>query len=94
LKAIWGGCFQKEEKKGCLFWGYLLFCFTLISWGCLTSPAFFFFFSVAMSQFDWSITKKQKLKLWWLPKIEDSMERWSVSPLIRKGEDFGQNIWD
>jgi hypothetical protein len=32
-----------------------------------------------MSQFDWPITKK-KLKLWRLPKIEDSMERWSASP--------------
>ncbi len=41
------------------------------------SNSFSFFF--AMSQFDWPITKK-KLKLWRLPKIEDSMERWSASP--------------
>jgi hypothetical protein len=32
-----------------------------------------------MSQFDWPIAKI-KLKLWRLPKIEDSMERWSASP--------------
>jgi hypothetical protein len=31
-----------------------------------------------MSQFDWPITKKIKLKLWSLPKMEDSMERWSA----------------
>ncbi len=55
----------------------------------------FFFF--AMSQFDWPIAKK-KLKLYRLPKILDSMERWSASPfgpaICEKGEDFGQNIWD
>jgi hypothetical protein len=75
-----------EKKKDAYFGGYLLFCFILISWGCLTSPTFFFvflfffFFVVAMSQFDWPIAKNKKLKLWWLPKIEDSMERWSESP--------------
>ncbi len=38
-----------------------------------------------MNQFDWPITTKKKLKLWRLPKINDSME---------KRKDFGQNIWD
>jgi hypothetical protein len=34
--------------------GYL-FCFILISWGCLTSPTLFFFL---MNQFNWLIAKK------------------------------------
>ncbi len=42
-------------------------------------PHKFNFFLVAMSQFDSPITEK-KFKLWRLPKIEDSMERWSASP--------------
>jgi hypothetical protein len=64
--------------------GDTYFCFILISWGCLTSPIFLFFYFFAMSQFDWPIRKKKekkkkkKLKLWRLSKIEDSMERWSV----------------
>jgi hypothetical protein len=34
-----------------------------------------------MSHFDWPITKKKlKPKLSRLPKIENSMERWSASP--------------
>jgi len=45
-------------KEHLFNWGYL-FCFILISWGCLTSPTFFF---VAMSQFDWPITKKKKVE--------------------------------
>jgi len=49
-----------------------------------TSPTFFF----AMSQFDWPSQKK--VKIWKLPKIEDSMERWIASPsvppiLMRRG---------
>jgi len=45
-----------------------------------------------MSQFDWPNTKKKKrnkLKLWRLPKIEDSMERWSASP-GEKGRTLGR----
>jgi len=38
-----------------------------------------------MSQFDSPITKKEKLKLWSVPKIEDSMERWSASSLVTRG---------
>jgi hypothetical protein len=40
--------------------------------------------------------KKKRLKTWRLPKIEDSMERWSASPYVgQKGrEDFWQTIWD
>jgi hypothetical protein len=47
------------RKEHLFNWGYL-FCFILISWGCLTSPTFVF---VAMSQFDWPITKKKKKKV-------------------------------
>jgi len=41
-----------------------------------------------MSQFDWPSQKK--VKIWKLPKIEDSMERWIASPsvppiLMRRG---------
>jgi hypothetical protein len=43
---------------------------------CLPSLFFFFF---ATSQFDWPITEK-KLKLWRLPKIEDSILKCRVPP--------------
>jgi hypothetical protein len=50
-----------------------------------------------MSQFDWPIAKKKKkLKLWRLPKIEDSMERWSASRFGQKrgaiGNSLGEHI--
>jgi hypothetical protein len=35
---------KKKKKKDAYFWGYLLFCFILISWGCFTCPTFFLFF--------------------------------------------------
>ncbi len=41
---------------------------------------------------------KKKLKLWKLRKIENSMDKWSASPLAHRymweGKDFEQNIWD
>jgi hypothetical protein len=42
-----------------------------------------------MSQFDWAITKKKKLKLWRLPQIEDFMETWSAST-GEKGRTLGK----
>jgi hypothetical protein len=54
------------------------FCFILISWGCLTSSTFFYF-------------GQKKVKLWRLPEIEDSIERWSASPYIgEKGRTLGK----
>ncbi len=68
------GCHRKVWKEVFTFVMIIL-----ISWGCFTSPTFFFFFFFgAISQFDWPITKKKELKLWTLPKIKDSMERWSA----------------
>jgi hypothetical protein len=56
-------------------WCGYLFCFILISWGCLTSLHFLFLF------IQWAnlVDPKTKLKLRRLPKIEDSMEGWSAS---------------
>jgi len=59
-------------------------------WGCLTSPTFFFF--------GWQLanligpSQKKKLKLWMLPKIEDSMESESASPsyIGEKGRTLGK----
>ncbi len=67
----------------------------LISWGCLTSPTFFF--GVAISQFDWPIETKS-----WnyggSPKTEVSLERWSASPFgppiyVRRGRTLGTAYW-
>ncbi len=55
-------------------WGYL-FCFILISWVCLTIPTFLF-----CNEPIWLAHHKKKLKLWRLPKIKVSMERWNASP--------------
>jgi hypothetical protein len=41
-----------------------------------------------MSQFDWPIAKK-KLKLWGLPKIDNSMERSSASPFALWAKHMG-----
>jgi hypothetical protein len=78
----------------------LFCCFILISWGCRTSPTllhlcFFFFCNEPI----WLAHRKKKLKLWRLPKIEDSMEWWSASPPLAhlyrwERQDFGQNVWD
>jgi hypothetical protein len=49
--------------------------------------------------FDWPITQN-KLKLWQLPKIEVSFRGESISSpwptyfKVRKGENFGQSIWN
>jgi hypothetical protein len=62
---------------------------------CLTSSSVL----VAMSQFDWPITKKKKLKIMEVPqnrRFPGNMECLSLRPtyISEKGEDFGQNIWD
>jgi hypothetical protein len=65
----------KEHPTSIINWGYL-FCFILISWGCLISPTSFFCIEpIWLAHRD-----KKKLKLWSLPRIEDSMERRSASP--------------
>jgi hypothetical protein len=77
-------------------WGYL-FCFILISWVCLTIPTFLFCKANLIGPL------QKKLKLWRLPKIEVSMERWNASPFGPPSFFsffsffkfyFGQNIWD
>ncbi len=53
-------------------------CFILINWGCLTNPTIFF----CCNEPTWlTHCKKKKLKLWRLPKIEDSTESWSALSL-------------
>ena len=52
----------------------------------------FSFFWVAMSDFDWPITKKTIP--WRLPKLEVSIGGWNVFPLDEKEKNFGQSIWD
>ncbi len=64
-------------QLGLINWVYFL-CFILISWGCLTSPTSFFF---GCKEPIWLAHCQKKLKLWRLPKIEDSLKRWSVSAL-------------
>ncbi len=64
-----------------LFWEYL-FCFILISCRCLANQNFFFFFCFCNEPI-WLAHCKIKIKIWnygGSPNIEDSMERWSVSP--------------
>ncbi len=55
-------------------WGYLFY-FILMSWECFTSSTFFF-----CNEPIWLAHSKKKLKLLRLPKIKDSMKRWSASP--------------
>jgi len=58
---FWLGLMVGVEFWAPWFLGYL-FCFIVISWGCLTSPIYFI---LAMSQFDWPIAKKVGvLPLW------------------------------
>ncbi len=69
-----------------------LFCFILISWGCTTSLTFYF-----CNEPIWLAHCKKKFKLWRLPKIKDSMERWSASPfwpsyIGEKGRNLGKHM--
>jgi len=65
----------KEQLTSIINWAYL-FCFIIICWGCLTSSTLFF-----CNKPIWlAHCKKNLLKLWRFPKIEDYIERWSASP--------------
>jgi hypothetical protein len=75
-------------------WGYLLFCFILISWG--VPLKFNKKIIITMSQFDWPSSKKKKLKLWRLPKIDRFYGKMECLPLWptyigEKGRTLGKN---
>jgi hypothetical protein len=76
-------------------WGYLYFCFILISWGCLISPTFFFILVQWVNLI--GPLPKKSWNYGGSPKIEDSMESWSASPFgppiyVRRGWLWAKHI--
>jgi hypothetical protein len=47
---------------------------------CLSSSILYLFYFIAMSQFNWPITQKEK-RVWRLPKIEGSILKYGVPSL-------------